>query len=207
MNPANASPVPLIQSLRPTSFFIQEILFDKQKHIRENHYFPFWSSLPYPLAFLENGYPVGQTSLLAPQAFSRRHKTEWQSYFLNSELQVAEAFQWKPEAQSKNYRRSRTVFTDFQLSGLEKRFRSQQYLTIPERAGLAACLSLSEFQVKTWFQNRRMKLKKKLNKSESVPKSNMKQSHEISGQKPTRDVKSNEMKIVVDQDLLCLQEC
>ena len=52
------------------------------------------------------------------------------------------------------------MFSDQQLQGLEKRFESQRYLSTPERIDLAAALNLSETQVKTWFQNRRMKHKK-----------------------------------------------
>ena len=45
-------------------------------------------------------------------------------------------------------RKARTVFTDQQLSGLEKRFESQRYLSTPERLELAAQLCLSETQIK-----------------------------------------------------------
>ncbi|CAG9535360.1 unnamed protein product [Cercopithifilaria johnstoni] len=63
---------------------------------------------------------------------------------------------------SKSYRRrkARTVFSDQQLQGLENRFETQRYLSTPERIELATVLNLSETQVKTWFQNRRMKHKK-----------------------------------------------
>lgn len=56
------------------------------------------------------------------------------------------------------------VFSDQQLAGLEARFEAQRYLSTPERVELATALHLSETQVKTWFQNRRMKHKKQLRK-------------------------------------------
>ncbi|XP_077460130.1 homeobox protein BarH-like 1 isoform X2 [Stigmatopora argus] len=61
---------------------------------------------------------------------------------------------------SKKGRRSRTVFTELQLMGLEKRFERQKYLSTPDRIDLAESLGLSQLQVKTWYQNRRMKWKK-----------------------------------------------
>lgn len=60
----------------------------------------------------------------------------------------------------KKCRRSRTVFTELQLMGLEKRFEAQKYLSTPDRIELAESLGLSQVQVKTWYQNRRMKWKK-----------------------------------------------
>ncbi|KAK3786128.1 hypothetical protein RRG08_021461 [Elysia crispata] len=62
----------------------------------------------------------------------------------------------------KKCRRSRTVFTELQLLGLEKRFESQKYLSTPDRLELAESLGLSQIQVKTWYQNRRMKWKKQV---------------------------------------------
>ena len=64
-------------------------------------------------------------------------------------------------------RKSRTVFTDLQLRVLEKTFFEQKYLDTTSRAKLAQTLGLNETQVKTWFQNRRMKWKKETGKEES----------------------------------------
>ncbi|XP_027204993.2 uncharacterized protein LOC113798628 [Dermatophagoides pteronyssinus] len=59
-------------------------------------------------------------------------------------------------------RRNRTVFTELQLMGLERRFDSQKYLSTPDRTDLAIALGLTQLQVKTWYQNRRMKWKKQV---------------------------------------------
>lgn len=48
-------------------------------------------------------------------------------------------------------RKARTVFSDQQLTGLEKRFEVQRYLSTPERVELASELRLSETQVSSHF--------------------------------------------------------
>ncbi|XP_059586320.1 NK1 transcription factor-related protein 2, partial [Alligator mississippiensis] len=57
-------------------------------------------------------------------------------------------------------RRARTAFTYEQLVALENKFRCTRYLSVCERLNLALSLSLTETQVKIWFQNRRTKWKK-----------------------------------------------
>jgi len=57
-------------------------------------------------------------------------------------------------------KRVRTIFTPDQLERLELEFARQQYMVGPERLALAAQLSLTEAQVKVWFQNRRIKWRK-----------------------------------------------
>lgn len=72
-------------------------------------------------------------------------------------------FRVKPQLRTPSGRRcrkSRTVFSDMQLKVLEKTFAEQRYLDTTSRSKLAQSLGLNETQVKTWFQNRRMKWKK-----------------------------------------------
>ena len=56
---------------------------------------------------------------------------------------------------NKKPRRRRTAFTHAQLAFLERRFRSQKYLSVADRGNVAELLNLTETQVKTWYQNRR----------------------------------------------------
>ncbi|NXD75532.1 VEX1 protein, partial [Halcyon senegalensis] len=56
--------------------------------------------------------------------------------------------------------RPRTKFSAAQLQELERSFREQRYIGTSEKRRLAALLNLSQSQIKTWFQNRRMKFKR-----------------------------------------------
>ena len=59
-------------------------------------------------------------------------------------------------------RKTRTVFTQDQTLRLESCFSSHKYLCLADRMSLARELNLNEAQIKTWFQNRRTKLKKQM---------------------------------------------
>ncbi|KAJ7324113.1 hypothetical protein JRQ81_017133 [Phrynocephalus forsythii] len=63
---------------------------------------------------------------------------------------------------STSSRRLRTAFSLEQISTLESSFKRHKYLGAAERRKLATKMQLSEVQIKTWFQNRRMKLKRQL---------------------------------------------
>ena len=54
----------------------------------------------------------------------------------------------------------RTVFSQTQLCVLNDRFQRQKYLSLQQMQELSNILNLSYKQVKTWFQNQRMKCKK-----------------------------------------------
>uniref|UniRef100_A0A672HUB4 Ventrally expressed dharma/bozozok antagonist n=1 Tax=Salarias fasciatus TaxID=181472 RepID=A0A672HUB4_SALFA len=59
-------------------------------------------------------------------------------------------------------RRSRTAFTAEQIRCLERSFKRNAYLGTQDKAELCRKLHLSDKQVRNWFQNRRMKMKRSM---------------------------------------------
>uniref|UniRef100_A0AAQ6A5R8 Homeobox domain-containing protein n=1 Tax=Amphiprion ocellaris TaxID=80972 RepID=A0AAQ6A5R8_AMPOC len=75
----------------------------------------------------------------------------------------------------------RVVYTDHQRMELEKEFQYNRYITMRRKSELSMALSLSERQVKIWFQNRRAKERK-------ITKKRLQQSQQASTTTPTPPV-------------------
>jgi len=78
---------------------------------------------------------------------------------------------------------------------MEKTFSERRYLDSTDRAKLSHILGLNEAQVKTWFQNRRMRWKKivaKNDKSDSSTTSKIAEKNDAAIGKNNKETATNE---------------
>ena len=78
-------------------------------------------------------------------------------------ISAGDIFSHSDSSKYKSKKKSRTVFSRQQVFYLEAAFDAKRYLSSTERSEIATSLSLSETQVKVWFQNRRNKWKAQIN--------------------------------------------
>ena len=105
------------------------------------------ASVNAPLGFfanLSNAFFPASPSLLAS---SNKTTDDYNNKFSTTDSTASNKNPVKNSIKLCRRRKARTVFSDQQLSGLEKRFESQKYLSTPERIELANSLGLSETQV------------------------------------------------------------
>ncbi|CAL1532126.1 unnamed protein product [Lymnaea stagnalis] len=73
-------------------------------------------------------------------------------------------------------RKRRVLFSQGQVYELERRFKTQKYLSAPEREQMAMSIGLTPTQVKIWFQNHRYKHKRQQKDREKMESSGNKES-------------------------------
>ncbi|XP_067409080.1 homeobox protein vent1B-like [Emydura macquarii macquarii] len=109
---------------------------------------------------------LDSASSIAPAAAKRA----WSAAESGSDWESGRSECHSPEGPGgRGSRRLRTAFSAEQISTLESSFKRHKYLGSAERRKLAAKMQLSEVQIKTWFQNRRMKLKRQLQEMRPEP--------------------------------------
>ncbi|XP_077038940.1 homeobox protein EMX2 isoform X1 [Agelaius phoeniceus] len=117
------------------------------------------------------GHGAGKAAVGAPLRAAHRenegNETSPESFLLHNAL-------------ARKPKRIRTAFSPSQLLRLEHAFEKNHYVVGAERKQLAHSLSLTETQVKVWFQNRRTKFKRqKLEEEGSDSQQKKKGTHHI----------------------------
>ncbi|KAJ0066820.1 hypothetical protein NL108_004691 [Boleophthalmus pectinirostris] len=109
----------------------------------------------------ESGLSSPRSSCASPISETSEYSSGYESEAASSEFSASDDV-GEVEKDAQNQRRVRTKFTPEQINKLEKIFLKHKYLDAGERVKTAQKLNLTETQVRTWFQNRRMKLKREV---------------------------------------------
>ncbi|CAL90892.1 Homeobox protein ceh-22 [Caenorhabditis elegans] len=112
---------------------------------------------------LPDQFPRSENDMLDNSNTSNGNKSDKDGIKLEDEDEILEDEENDEEDDGtgkRKKRKRRVLFTKAQTYELERRFRSQKYLSAPEREALAMQIRLTPTQVKIWFQNHRYKTKK-----------------------------------------------
>ncbi|XP_069842795.1 homeobox protein CHOX-CAD-like [Dendropsophus ebraccatus] len=126
------------------------------------------SQYPYSSPGYNSPHPSGIPGILPSAEGNHTATISPGSQSQNSYEWMRKTVQSTSTGKTRTKEKYRVVYTDHQRLELEKEFHYSRYITIRRKTELAASLSLSERQIKIWFQNRRAKerklYKKKMNK-------------------------------------------
>uniref|UniRef100_A0A3Q1G9F0 Caudal type homeobox 1a n=1 Tax=Acanthochromis polyacanthus TaxID=80966 RepID=A0A3Q1G9F0_9TELE len=141
-----------------------------------------WSSVygtreEYPYSFAASSPSAPQIPFTAPELSGTPSAAGEGSFTPYSFIPGQDHFRGKTRTKDKY----RVVYTDHQRMELEKEFQYNRYITMRRKSELSVALSLSERQVKIWFQNRRAKERK-------ITKKRLQQSQQASTTTPTPPV-------------------
>uniref|UniRef100_A0A3B4ZIK0 Caudal type homeobox 1a n=1 Tax=Stegastes partitus TaxID=144197 RepID=A0A3B4ZIK0_9TELE len=131
----------------------------------------------YPYSFTGSSPSASQVTFTSPELIGTPSIAGEGSLTPYSFIPGQDTFRGKTRTKDKY----RVVYTDHQRMELEKEFQYNRYITMRRKSELSMTLSLSERQVKIWFQNRRAKERK-------INRKKLQQSQQASTTTPTPPV-------------------